>query len=214
MTAFVVIFSLAAVLGAAPAHADGDPASDVLATQPVFLPQDAGIPAGAQTQLAALLKTAQRNRHPIRVAVIATPADLGSITQLWRRPQTYARFLGEELSLTYRGPLLVIMPNGFGLSGFSGSLARAARALSGIRPSQRGAQLGTTAISAVERLAAASGHPLRPPANASAAAPTAASANPIAWLVLAIGALIIAAAWTASIRTRPLRLAGGRVHSE
>jgi hypothetical protein len=97
------------------ALADGDPASDVLASQPLFLPQDAGATASQQAELSALLATAQRRGHPIRVAPIASPADLGAVTALWRQPQNYARFLGQELSLLYRGRLLVVMPNGYGL---------------------------------------------------------------------------------------------------
>src|SRR5689334_5651000 len=50
----------------------------------------------------------------IRVAVIASRSDLGSVTELWRQPQTYARFLDQELSLVDHGPLLVAMPGGFG----------------------------------------------------------------------------------------------------
>ena len=43
------------------ARADGDPASDVLASQTLFLPQDAGIPHGDQERLASLLNSAQRS---------------------------------------------------------------------------------------------------------------------------------------------------------
>ncbi|MBV8430338.1 MAG: hypothetical protein JO244_04200, partial [Solirubrobacterales bacterium] len=101
---------------AAPAAlADGDPASDVLATQTLFLPQDAQVPLAEQAQLARLLQEAARSGYQIRLALIASPSDLGSITELWRQPATYASFLGQELSLTYRGLLVVIMPNGFGL---------------------------------------------------------------------------------------------------
>ena len=96
------------------ARADGDPASDVLATQSLFLPQDAGIPLPQQSQLTGLLQASASSGYPIRVAIIATKADLGSVTELWRQPQTYARFLGQELSLVYRGPLLVVMPGGYG----------------------------------------------------------------------------------------------------
>jgi len=96
------------------ARADGDPASDVLATQPLFLPHDAGIPTAQQVQLGELLQAAARNGYQIRVAVIASRSDLGSVTELWRQPQAYARFLDHELSLVYHGPLLVAMPGGFG----------------------------------------------------------------------------------------------------
>src|ERR1700759_3639466 len=100
---------------AASARADGDPASDVLATQSLFLPQDAGIPADRQAQLQRLLQEAARRGFPVRLAVIASPVDLGAITELWGQPAAYADFLGQELSLVYRGMLLVVMPNGYGI---------------------------------------------------------------------------------------------------
>src|SRR4029077_15162518 len=106
---------------AAPTLADGDPASDVLATGPLFLPQDACVSATQQDELGALLQTAGRRGYPLRVALIASSTDLGSVTELWRQPQRYVQFLGQELSLVFRGPLLVVMPGGFGLYGAGGS---------------------------------------------------------------------------------------------
>ena len=109
----LAILALACDSSAAPASADGDPASDVLALQTLFLPQDAAVAASQQAQLSALLTAAKRRGYPIRVAIIASASDLGSVTALWHQPQTYARFLGQEL--IYRGPLLVVMPNGYGV---------------------------------------------------------------------------------------------------
>jgi hypothetical protein len=37
------------------------------------------------------------------------------VSALWRHPETYARFLGAELALVYRGTVMVVMPNGYGL---------------------------------------------------------------------------------------------------
>ncbi|MGB8879815.1 MAG: hypothetical protein WCD11_26125, partial [Solirubrobacteraceae bacterium] len=100
----------------APAAADGDPGSDVLVYQPLFLASDAGISVSEQVKLGGLLQDAQRAGFPIRVAIISSPSDLGAVTALWQKPQTYAHFLGIELSLTYIGRLLVVMPNGFGFN--------------------------------------------------------------------------------------------------
>jgi hypothetical protein len=87
------------------AQADGDPASDVLATQPLFLPQDAGVTAAGQTRLQAELEAVQQGGVPLRMAVIASSTDLGSVTALWREPEAYARFLDQEsLSLRARPP--------------------------------------------------------------------------------------------------------------
>ena len=81
------------------ARADGDPGSDVLVYQNLFVASDANISIAQQVELGDLLTSAQRSGFTIRVAIIATPADLGAITQLWRKPTSYASFLGIELSL-------------------------------------------------------------------------------------------------------------------
>jgi hypothetical protein len=185
------------------ARADGDPASDVLATELLFLPQDAGVPPAQQLQLGALLQSAGRSGFPIRVALIASPSDLGSITAVWRAPAEYADFLGEELSLTYRGLLLVIMPNGFGLYDHGGSVSHYRAAVAGVGLHPSGAGLGDTALTAIQRLAAAAGHPLTVP---RAQAPPAAGSTDVApWLVFAGGLVLIALAWAASVRARPFR---------
>lgn len=186
------------------ARADGDPASDVLATQPLFVPQDAGIPVRQQTELGALQQLAQKRGYQIRVAIVASATDLGSVTALWRQPQQYAEFLGEELSIVYKGPLLVVMPNGLGVYG-SGATGRSA--IADIHPSATGAGIGAGAISAVQRLAAAAGHPLELPA--AGATGSSGSTDVLAWVVFAIGLALIALAWAVSVRVRPFRAAAG-----
>jgi len=83
----MAIFVSALGWSARAAHADGDPASDVLASQTLFLSQDAGVTVRQQAQLSAVLGAAQRVGYQIRVAIIASPTDLGSVTELWRQPQ-------------------------------------------------------------------------------------------------------------------------------
>jgi len=199
------VLALAAGLAPATARADGDPASDVLATQPLFLPWDADVPASGQARLSGLLQAAQRGGHPVRVALIASAADLGSVTALWRRPQSYAEFLAEELSLVYRGPLLVAMPNGFGLANLHMTPGAVRSALAGIAVPHSGSELADDAALAVQRLAAASGHRLAAPTATVTppAAPSTSGAS--AWLAFAVGLLLIAAAWTASLRALPPR---------
>ena len=85
-----------------PARADGDPASDVLVSQALFLPADAAIPAREQLRLASLLDAARQNGLPVHLAIISSPSDLGAVSELWDRPRAYARFLGFELSLASR----------------------------------------------------------------------------------------------------------------
>ena len=194
-----------ALLGTTPARGDGDPASDVLASQPLFLPQDAGISPTRQAQLAALLASARARGYPVRVAVIASASDLGSVTALWRQPGNYARFLGQELSLTYHGPLLIVMPDGYG--GYQPGAAGATVSATIAHLTAPGTKLGNGAIAAVQRLAAAAGHPL--PLPTATARPGAGSSDPLEWLVVALGAVLIAAAWAASLRARPLHARRG-----
>jgi hypothetical protein len=79
------------------ARADGDPASDVLASQALFLAQDAGVTGVEQAELGADLGAVQRAGYQLRVAIIASAADLGSVTELWRRPRAYAAVSGHPL---------------------------------------------------------------------------------------------------------------------
>lgn len=186
-----------------PAKADGDPASDVLATQPLFLPQDAAIPTPEQQQLEALMQSASRAGFQVHVALIESPTDLGSITELWRQPVDYAKFLGQELSLTYRGLLLVVMPNGFGLYDQGKAIGSDQAAVAPIAIHPTGAGLAATSVAAIRRLAAVAGHPLGVPRVGATA--VGGSTDPVPWIVLAAGLVLIALAWAASVRARPLR---------
>jgi hypothetical protein len=183
------------------ALADGDPASDVLASQSLFLPADGGFRQSDAARLSGLLSAAQRAGVPIRVALISTPADLGSVGALWRKPQPYARFLGQELSQVFRGTVVVVMPNGVGtyVTTMPGDDLGALNA-------PRASPIATAVVT-VQTLANGAGHHLRLPA--AAAQPGSASAlgsvDLGSWLALAAGAALIAVAWTASLRARPAR---------
>jgi hypothetical protein len=191
------------------ALADGDPASDVLIGQTLFMPADAGASAAQQAELQELQRAAARAGYPVRVAVIASPSDLGSVTALWQQPRAYARFLGYELALVFHGPLLVVMPGGFGLNHPGASLGAEQSALSRTRPPSAAGGLTLAAMRAVRSVAAAAtGHQL-PSAIASGALRAGApggSGQPLSLVVFALGAALIAFAWAASLRARPLRV--------
>lgn len=112
IAAFVV--ALACLLVPTVALADGDPGSDVLLEQNLFASATSGISISQQLQLGKLLDQTTSIGAPVRVAVIAHKDDLGADTGLWQEPQKYSAFLATELSLTYDGRLLVVMPNGYG----------------------------------------------------------------------------------------------------
>jgi hypothetical protein len=147
-----------AALAAAPARADGDPASDYLLGQRLFLPFNGSVPTSAAARLGGLLADSAKHGYEVRVALISSPTDLGAVTSLWRKPQQYAIFLGQELYFVYKGRLLVVMPNGFGVSQAGKPAPALRRALGGIAPpAGGGAALADAADSAVRSLAASDG---------------------------------------------------------
>jgi hypothetical protein len=203
LIASTALFGLASGWSAAPAYADGDPASDVLAVQSYFVPQDAGVSTTRQAQLEELLRTAQHAGYPIRVALIASPTDLGSVTELWRQPQTYAQFLAQELGLVYHGPLLILMPNGVGFHQPQRLFAPQPRLPAGVRTLRPGPQLGSAAITAIRQLAAASGHPLPLP---SVRAPHTSTARTVEDTLFIVGLIICIVAFILSALDRPIRI--------
>jgi hypothetical protein len=189
--AAVLTAAAAAAIVAPIARSDGDPASDYLLGQNLFLPFDAKIPAAQSRQLAQLVSNAGRAGFRIRVAIISTRYDLGSVTALYLKPQKYAEFLGTELTFVYRKPLLVVMPNGYGYSKGGKPLPRTA--LAGLpAPGQNGPKLVSGAITAVQRLAAASGIKVSAPPALDGNA-TNSDRIKIAAIILTVGAL--AGAW-------------------
>lgn len=152
----VVLVGIAAL--AATARADGDPASDYLLEQQVFLGSDSTHAlTSADHLLEQTVKVANAQGYRIRVAVIASQYDLGAVTQVWGRPRTYARFLGIELSLAYRGRLLVVMPDGFGFYWRGHFTTAPYRTLSAIAIGRGGAATLDAAALAVRRLAGKAG---------------------------------------------------------
>lgn len=212
----MAILASTALIAAPSAFADGDPASDVLVENSLFNPIGSGVSLSSQARLEAVLRASARAGFPLRVALIAAPNDLGTATAFWRDPKDYARYLWIELSRLYGGQVLVVMPAGFGLYGtHSGPRAVMPAELS-VRATAPGPgqQLATAALSAVPLLARAAGHPIPAAALAAAERSAASGSAPAgvgefpatALIALVVGALLIAAAWTASLRARPLVL--------
>lgn len=116
--AVVAILAAGAVLAgarAAPALADSDPASDVLVYQPVFYPY-APAPHALDHRLSVIVKAANRQGLKLRIAIIQSRRDLGGVSQLFGKPDLYARFLGSEIASIFRGRVLVVMADGYGIA--------------------------------------------------------------------------------------------------
>ena len=116
MRLIAALLGLAALVVPVAARADGDPASDWLLAQSTFVPMDDGIPNAYAQQLLTAVQEAKARGYVIRVALIGTQYDMGSVYSLWRQPKPYAVFLGKELYFVYKKRLLVVMPNGLSVT--------------------------------------------------------------------------------------------------
>jgi cytochrome oxidase Cu insertion factor (SCO1/SenC/PrrC family)/thiol-disulfide isomerase/thioredoxin len=226
----LLLLLVAVALGAASAfsanaRADGDPGSDVLVYQPLFLASDSGISVSEQVRLGDLIHEATKAGFPVRVAIIARPDDLGAVAALWQRPQSYARYLGIELSLAYRGRLLVVMPNGLGFNWPGHRSALSYGILDHIRTGN-GKALVSATQQAITALADAAGLHITPGSSAGPAAqehttsnqssgtvrsaPTSTRAQAFIALAL-LAALIVAAHWLYGRNRQAIRAVAARL---
>jgi hypothetical protein len=160
LLAAAILVAALGVGGSGFALADGDPASDVLLGQNVYYPYSPPVPGKLQRTLNAETAAAKKAGLPIKVALIATAVDLGVIPELFGQPQNYAKFLDKEISFQGTQPLLVVMPAGYGVQGMS---TKAAAAVKGLAPpkGKTSAALAEAAVTAVAKIAAADGHPIK-----------------------------------------------------
>jgi hypothetical protein len=146
------------------ARANGDPASDYLLTQNLFLPFTTKIDQTSVKRLNALLAEAKAQHFPIRAALVLAPSDLGTAFSLFGKPEKYAQFLGLELEFVYRDRLLVVMPSGYGYAVKGDPDPQASAVLKKLPPPGRDATKEVdAAIVAVQRLAASEGRHLAVP---------------------------------------------------
>src|SRR5579875_2737822 len=108
---------LALALAATPrgARADADPPSDILLGTPVYFPYQPAVSPSLQSAVSGAVAQLRRRGLDLKVAIIATKIDLGAIPGLFGKPQTYADFLDQEISLNGPQPLLVVEAAGFGI---------------------------------------------------------------------------------------------------
>jgi hypothetical protein len=198
--ALVVALLLGACALAATARADGDPASDYLYGLKVFLPFDVKIPKARQRELMSFVEATNRSGYPIRVAIIGSSYDLGSVTSLWRQPRTYARFLGAELQFVYAKRVLIVMPNGFGIYWKGHAVDRDYAVLSKIPIGKGAPGLVDAAQEAVSRLAAASGVKVTKPTPALV--PHAGGHSRVVIILAAVAAVAIAVLARLALRRR------------
>jgi hypothetical protein len=156
---FVVLAAATALHPAAPARADGDPCSDFLLVGSLCPPNN---PRPSQPQIDRAQKTidaAKQAGYEIRVAVIGSPTDLGSVPVFFGRPAPYAKFLDAELQSAWKGKLLVVMAAGYGVREHTKAYVAGVKALQGLPPPASGTPdaLMAAATVAVRKLAASAG---------------------------------------------------------
>ncbi len=183
------------LLTAGPAAADADPASDILLGSQVFYPYQPAVSPALQRQLEQKLGGLKANGMNLKVAIIQSPVDLGALPSIFGKPQQYAEFLDREISFQKPQPLLVVMPNGFGLV-HAGPLSSVAGLK--IDKAQKSNGLAAAAVQAVDRIAKANGKSTTGGSEASSSSsggggtsPVIIFGIPILVLVLAVGAVLV-----------------------
>lgn len=185
--AWVVVACSVGLVIAPAAAADGDPASDVLLYQQVYLPYGQVLPVRLSDNVQQVAANANAASFPVRLAVIASEDDLGAAVAMFGHPQQYARFLYKELAAgpsKYRthvpaavkarqgagaraaaqAALLVVMPNGYGVAGPVSSRAQHVVEGTALNTTD-GLSLGQAAVDGVAKLASDSGRRISVPAN-------------------------------------------------
>jgi hypothetical protein len=153
-----LLVAAAAALVAVPvARGNGDPASDELIVNQVYIGIDVPLSNADRDALVKTVAEANERGYPIRVALIPFTSELGSAVSLWGRPQDYAKFLGSELAFVYTKPLLIAMPSGFGIYHRNKPVAKEQRVLARVSPGKTPTAVARQTTKAVRALAAADG---------------------------------------------------------
>jgi hypothetical protein len=143
----VLLVAVAALALAAEAAANGDPASQALPVQDVYV--SPAVPEPARAELEEAVERAHDRGNPVKVAVLTNAFELGNLRALYLQPQRYAFHLGTELKFFagFKGTVLVAMPSGFGTYG-----PEAGRIRKPATPANTIDGLASSAVAAIEPL--------------------------------------------------------------
>jgi hypothetical protein len=196
VTRALVAALLLALLAVPAAHADGDPASDILINSNVFLALESPQTSENGRELESLTAAAVEHGFVLKVAVVRSPSDLGAVPQLYGRAEKYAKFLRTELTwVGFKGTLIVVMngmPGGVAVVGPGAPAAKDRVSKLSVPPRATLDQLADVAIQAVHIVAAAN--------HVSVAVPPSNDKRDrliLGGALLAFGALAFGAAWRA-----------------
>ena len=178
--------ALIALVPSGEALAHGDPTTHYLESGSLY-PSFAARPSQArELALMGLLQAAAERGYPVKVSLIGSIDDLVDAPEMFESPQRYAESVGSALGgRKLRAPVLVVSPNGFGVSGMQRrgkalrpvSRAEAHAFAHGIDvPRAEGDAMAAAASRVLRRLARSAGRPL-PARVAPIALPTPAVAS-------------------------------------
>jgi hypothetical protein len=165
----ITLLAFAAMLCAPAGRAlgDADPPSDFLVTQNVYYPYQPQLLEADAKLIDKLVKRVRAKGFPIKVAVIGSVKDLGGIPQLYGQPANYTNFLHDEITFNKVQPLLVVMPQGFGVDQVG---AKGADGLAGLdAPGTDPHDLAVATLAAIARVSTAAGYAVPVPAEAAGA---------------------------------------------
>lgn len=191
-------FLIAMVVCALPAtaFADADPPSDVLLLQDVYLPYKPRVAPVLDSQLRATVARAKSAGYPLKVAIVASKADLGAVPQFLHKPKEYGPFLGKEIAFNQPKPVFTVMAAGYGQFDAGAQAQATIDAL----PKPQGSssdQLVKAAIQGVAKLAAAAGKPIEipKPGESGSAGGGSSGLLPILLICVPVVILVLIGAW-------------------
>jgi hypothetical protein len=162
----------AALVGPAGALAHGDPTAHYLETDSLLTSYASPPDLRVERRLRGVLDAAAARGYPIKVALVANQGDTGGEPEPLQDTQSYVATVSDQLEAVspLKAPVLIVTPHGYGLGGKQprgGTLTPITPALAAtlehdlpLAKQADGTALARTAMVAVRRLAAASGHPL------------------------------------------------------
>jgi hypothetical protein len=183
----------------ATAYADGDPASDILLGQDVFYPYAPNVVSKPlQAALNAMTVASKKKGFPVKVALIASAGDMGSVPQLFTDPQRYADLLTQEISFNSKPRVLVVLPAGIGGNNLGDNAGPALTSVT-VPDSADADALARTALTALGRLTAAAGKPVPvPPVATSASKKGGSGTSPLIVFGVPVALVAMAAALAAT----------------
>jgi hypothetical protein len=163
--------AIAVLCAPAVALAHGDPASHYLETGSLYPGFDLQPSQDVELQLMGVIDAAKHAGFPLKMAIVASEADVADNPEMLNKPQEYADYVVGALvgsRVPVDGPVVIVTPVGIGVAG------PGAEDMASVKTGQGGDALARAAMTAVRDIAAKAGHPLPahiPPAQVAIVPP-------------------------------------------